>query len=313
MPIYPIEPEIIATHLLQSFASPTLDLFFSAATWLGNPAFWIMLAAFYFWKGDERKSFSIGAIILFASALVGIIKPLAGRLRPLAPDFRVIATDIEGRFSMPSGHATTVAGIYGYFWEKFTPTLKVLGIIIVAVVMVSRVYLGAHFLGDVVVGVLFGFVIGRILHFFEGHLPQLKLGQKKAIEEVGVISFVIFGVIVSALFRSIALAGLLLGFFAGMFAFKLLEFDSEKISGRKLAIKLLFGFAGVGLLALAGMKLGFEPEGYFLAGLWITFIYPLAYGVAFGTIHKPARLPNKETVIEKKKISKKKAKKKRKI
>ncbi|MCR4368813.1 MAG: hypothetical protein NUV67_02810, partial [archaeon] len=65
--------------------------------------------------------------------------------------------------------------------------------------------------------------------------------------------------------------------FAGVFAFKLLEFDSPRLSGRRLWTKEIIGFAGLGALYLVSLNPEFAPETYFVAGAWVTFIYPFLW------------------------------------
>ncbi|MCR4369472.1 MAG: phosphatase PAP2 family protein, partial [archaeon] len=152
-----LQAEAQFTHLLQGFATPALDSFFIVITHLGNPLLWMALSAFLFWKGDEKKSFFLATAILFISALVGVLKPLIGRARPPIEDFRVLALEIDSPYALPSGHAGTIGSVFGYYWEKFANTARFAGIIIVVLVLASRVYLGAHYIGDVLLGVLFGF------------------------------------------------------------------------------------------------------------------------------------------------------------
>ena len=273
----PLGVEIVFSHFIQSFSNASLDSFFFVITQLGNPALWIVLSAFLYWKGDEKKSFFITTVILFSVALVGILKPLLGRLRPPGEEFRVLISDIYSSYALPSGHATTIAGIFGFYWEKFQKNARVIGLLVVFLVLLSRVYLGVHYLGDVLVGGLFGFLIGRLVHYLEQKYAKLKFGQKRILEEVGLVGFIMLAIIIALAFRSFELTSGLLGYFAGVFAFKLMDMDSTRLRGKSLWVKEITGFTVLGIIGFVAFTFNLIAELLFFGGLWITLIFPILY------------------------------------
>lgn len=271
----PLAAEIAFSHFVQTFSSASLDNFFLAITFLGDPRLWIGLSAFIYWQGNEKKSFFLTTTLLFVGALVGILKPTLGRIRPSSEEFRVLVDYTD--MALPSGHATTIAGIFGYYWEKFRENARVLGLLVVLLVLLSRIYLGVHFVGDVMIGGLFGFLIGRMVHWMEQKYTKIKFNQKKLLQEIGLGITIILAIIISLTLRSFALGSGLLGYFAGVFAFKLLEKDQEKVKGKKLWVKEIIGFTGLGILGILAFTTEFEAEALFLGGLWITLIYPIIF------------------------------------
>jgi len=105
-----------------------------------------------------------GAMIM-STALSTLVKVLVGRERPLA-DFQVVA-GYEASFSFPSGHATgasTLVLVTGYLlWRgrrgnwRLTMWLAA-SVVIIALVGGTRLYLGYHFLSDVIAGACLGLV-----------------------------------------------------------------------------------------------------------------------------------------------------------
>jgi undecaprenyl-diphosphatase len=130
---------------------------------LGNGWLWYSLGVFLLiWGGKERyRAFLAGAL----AALVAIfvfqrVKPLCRRRRPceLEPHCWAIITPPD-RFSFPSGHAMTsfaIAITVGSFYPQYQPCL----ITVATLIALSRIVLGMHYVTDIVVGALFGAVIG---------------------------------------------------------------------------------------------------------------------------------------------------------
>ncbi len=98
-----------------------------------------------------------------------LIKFLVLRPRPLNQLL------IEDNFSFPSGHATVAAVFYTFIFyylykhakTKFAKILSAtVGILLVALIAFSRIYLQVHYFSDVLVGLiigLLGFIVARKL------------------------------------------------------------------------------------------------------------------------------------------------------
>jgi len=78
-----------------------------------------------------------------------------------------------GRFGYFSAHAansTGVAVFLSLLFEKHYPRLFVFLLIWAAVVSYSRIYLGVHYPGDVITGMLIGAIFGVLFHFLRKFL-----------------------------------------------------------------------------------------------------------------------------------------------
>jgi membrane-associated phospholipid phosphatase len=129
---------------------------FVVITELGNVGFLLALFVLDYWFYDHRRGAHAIGLAISGMALITALKFsfLAARPRPA-----VNVIPITG-YSFPSGHATTAAIGYGIlaYDTEIGPRWARYGVAgaIVAIVALSRVVLGVHFVRDVLAGVLFG-------------------------------------------------------------------------------------------------------------------------------------------------------------
>jgi len=275
--------EVEILQLIQSFSHPLLDQFFLIITFFGYPVIWIFIAAAIYWSGKENESFYLMNLILFSSAIVGVMKATVGSVRPSAEKFRVLATDFYSNYSFPSGHSSLIAATYAFYSEKLKPNLKIIFILLVFLVAYSRMYLGVHFPSDVIVGLMLGYLIGK------GNLWLIKTLKKKHYkiskleDEVIAIILIAVGLVTVLFFSNITLLAGLLGYYVGFFYAKEISLSNPTPSKKELIPKIILGFAGIAAFA-AAMEFGpFEFEVwkefviYFIVGFYISFIFPLVY------------------------------------
>lgn len=141
--------------------------FYKVFTFLGSTIFMVSLCTilFFIFIFLKRKDISfILAITLIISTIINnIVKLIIRRERP-----EVLKLVIEKSFSFPSGHtmaSTTMYGmiIYLIIRSKLSKLYKIVFSIIIGIipllVMLSRIYLGAHFTSDC----LGGFILSTII------------------------------------------------------------------------------------------------------------------------------------------------------
>jgi undecaprenyl-diphosphatase len=102
-----------------------------------------------------------------------IVKPLIGRERPakLVKSFRLIDGGGKAK-GFPSSHAANAFAVARVLHEIAPP--KMLWWFLATMVAFSRVYLGAHFLSDVVGGALLGLSVGTFVVYL---CQRLKVGR----------------------------------------------------------------------------------------------------------------------------------------
>jgi len=119
------------------------------------------------WKGDARLRWLVLLSILTLTATDQLashfFKPLIERVRPCQiMDNINLLVNCGAGFSMPSSHASNAFGqaaIFGLPFKKVRVPL----IIFASVIAFSRVFVGVHFVGDILAGAILGLFAGLIL------------------------------------------------------------------------------------------------------------------------------------------------------
>ncbi|MDR3309035.1 MAG: phosphatase PAP2 family protein [Tannerella sp.] len=151
-----------------------------------SPYAWcpLILVPIYFFLKKRSDSLIMSACTALTVVCNGLItslitKPLLSRLRPTNhPDFaahvRILHDYVaDGLFGFFSGHATNAFAFAVLSALVLRNRYYTAGVFVWALVMVySRVYLGAHFISDVVPGMIVGALIGWALYILYGYLQK---------------------------------------------------------------------------------------------------------------------------------------------
>jgi membrane-associated phospholipid phosphatase len=153
-------------ELLHRFASPALDRAARIASWMGSELVLILLVGLVVLLGWRGRWGAAGGLVLVAAGaqlLNDVLKATFQRTRPNPTTFLIPAQ----AFSFPSGHAMVSAAFYGYLaylgWHLFRRRAVRIAWVLALVLLVlliglSRVYLGVHYVTDVVAGYAAGLV-----------------------------------------------------------------------------------------------------------------------------------------------------------
>jgi len=116
------------------------------------------------WKGSARLRWtalaSIFVLAVTDQAVSHLLKPWIGRLRPChVLDGINLLVGCGGGKSMPSSHAANAFGQALLFGWLYRPVRWWL-LAVAAVIALSRVFVGVHYPGDILVGAIIGSLVG---------------------------------------------------------------------------------------------------------------------------------------------------------
>ena len=130
------------------------------------------------WKKGGILILSTVLTIVFCDQFANLIKHSVARIRPLHDEFMVNnglnILELGGGYSFFSAHAANSFGLAAVTWiglkrgclPKDMKIVKWYGWVMftwAALVAISRIFVGKHYLGDVIVGTLVGLIIGYTL------------------------------------------------------------------------------------------------------------------------------------------------------
>lgn len=176
-------------------------------TWIPfYAAFIFVMIKNFHWKVTVATILAVALLVLLCDQTAsGLIKPLVGRLRPSNLDnsissmVHVVDGYRGGRYGFPSSHSANSWGvaIFAMYLVR-NRKLSIFLALWATLVTYSRAYLGVHYPGDLLVGVLIGFVMASIVFYaynrWASSYAQEFLDGKKNIQynylpiSVGVIS-----------------------------------------------------------------------------------------------------------------------------
>ena len=164
-PSFPVDVQI--TRALQSLSSPSFTVLMNLISWPGfSPQTYLIPAVIVlilYLLGFQWEAVAAAFATLLPPVVNVIVKQIIQRPRPtmdLVDVFRILDS-----YSFPSGHVMFYVGFFGFMWflvytllkrSPLRTSLLVLLGIFIALVGVSRIYLGQHWASDVLGAYLLG-------------------------------------------------------------------------------------------------------------------------------------------------------------
>jgi undecaprenyl-diphosphatase len=161
-----------------AWLDPVMLLITKTFFWLPLYAFLIYLMFRNFKKETWLILIGAGITILLCDQITStFMKPFFARLRPsqdpsMAGLIHLVNNYKGGLYGFASGHAANTFGVALFVWLTLKPVYKWIWVIFIwaALMTYTRIYLGVHFPGDIIVGATIGLCCGWMGYKASNHL-----------------------------------------------------------------------------------------------------------------------------------------------
>jgi len=189
-----------------------VDYFWILVTTLGDEKFYVAIVPIVYLSFSMELGVELALVFLSSMWLNGILKYTLRMPRPPKELWKVEAKG----YSFPSGHTQATTTFWTFLaLEKKSKVIASIALVLVPLVAYSRVYLGVHYVQDVVGGALIGAILVTSYSFLKKKLPVIPLHKRATI---GLSSSALMWLLSIAAGNyydptSPSLAGILLGYF----------------------------------------------------------------------------------------------------
>ncbi|MGN1399442.1 MAG: phosphatase PAP2 family protein [Erysipelotrichaceae bacterium] len=160
-----LEFELKVSAFLQNlfsdtFLQPIMLLINNVFSFFGESLLAVLIICFVYFCLDKQKGKILGFALISTCIVNSMVKNVFKRKRPyMQSDEIELLRNVEG-YSFPSGHSSNSGCLYPLVGRLFNNKItKRLAVLLPLMVAFSRIYLGAHFLSDVLSGLLLGFMM----------------------------------------------------------------------------------------------------------------------------------------------------------
>lgn len=148
--------QIVVNEFLQALGA-WLVTPMQVITFLGDEEFYVLMLPILYWSFGQMLGLRVGMMLLLSNGFNTFFKFLFRTPRPSWVSDTVTGHVHESSFGLPSGHAQNAASVWGWLAVEVKQRwFTVVMLMLIFLIGVSRLVLGVHFLGDVLLGWLIG-------------------------------------------------------------------------------------------------------------------------------------------------------------
>lgn len=290
---------------IQSWRTPLVETLGIMLASLGSENFYILILPVIYWCIDASLGRHLSLFVLLSLWVNSALKVSLKRPRPymVSTDINVPKGAVDIGYGLPSGHAQTAVTLWGAVAVELKRRwLTIVIAVYVALVSVSRLLIGVHYLQDVAAGLLVGGVLLILYAWSEKSFGNWFKTQPLALQ-IGLVVMVAAAMLAihpglipismppnvpyplsldDLLSPSVTPAAVVLGAGIGfILEYRYLRFDASGEAWKRL-LRFLLGIVGVLILrlGLGSLFANLEPVWafrlirYALIGFWIGYLAP---------------------------------------
>jgi membrane-associated phospholipid phosphatase len=162
--------------------NPLLTHFFLWCSFIGDVNGYILIITLVYVMWDKRLALRMAILVLFTSSLNHFLKIIIKNPRPFVKqgtylkEWAIPQADARGlatEYSTPSGHAMASAAFYPYLFSSTKDrVIKVVSIVALLCIGLSRPYLGVHYVEDILLGWAIGLAVALAANKYLERMEQ---------------------------------------------------------------------------------------------------------------------------------------------
>lgn len=295
---------------VQSISNKFFDFVFSSLTHFGDEIFFVCMFLILYWVVCKEYAFKFSMFYVLSHFVNATIKSIVKRPRPWQASSEVENKLQASGYSFPSGHSQSISAIstfvvYDIYKNK---TIKrstkisslTFAILLCLIVGFSRLYLGQHYLTDVLTGFAIGIATILIFKFLESLISDNFKSKLKCDSILSVLSVVVLivitvisinnlGLSVKTLTKLYRYGGMIVGYSMGyIFSRLTIKETATTFVGKllKVAIGFIVLFGLYYPLSLISQNLIYRFVVITVLSFVATYVYPLLFNIVLNKIKK---------------------------
>ncbi|KEI72940.1 phosphatase PAP2 family protein [Endozoicomonas elysicola] len=171
----------------QAILAP-MDTWFRWLSTTGYSGGYLFICAVLYWSGYTVLGARLACTTLFSTLIFGGCRQLFNSPRPYFEHPELFNNWEENRWGMPSGHSQNAVVFWGWAFLSIRSTLfRLIALILIALIMLSRLYLGVHYPSQIFVGLLIGLAIIIISYHYETRFLQWLMSLQTRLQVTSIL------------------------------------------------------------------------------------------------------------------------------